>query len=99
MNVLTFFNHTVLRCIIINYNDILASTTIKEVFGIEPQLNHTMVETLIRWLLTAQARHQSQAYSYGIVAHKMALEQISLSASFHYFFLLFHSSITDVIKS
>jgi hypothetical protein len=58
-----------------------------------------MVEALIRRLLTAQARHQSQTCSYGIVVHKVTLEHISLSASFHYFFFLFHSSVTDVIKS
>jgi hypothetical protein len=34
MQVLKFFYHTVLHCIVINYNEILTSTTTEEVFGV-----------------------------------------------------------------
>jgi len=35
MLVLTYFYHTVLHCIVINYNDVLASTTTEHVFGVK----------------------------------------------------------------
>ena len=35
MQVLTIFNHTVLHCIVINYNDILSSIATEEVFGVK----------------------------------------------------------------
>ena len=34
MQVLTFFYHTVLHCVVINYNNILTITTTEEVFGV-----------------------------------------------------------------